>query len=82
MIKGRVSATPTSMKIWLRSGAAASQIVMPGGTTLGQIVTPSPAMPRKNSAIASQNGAELPVPRIDRIKAAATNAVITGTGAA
>ena len=55
---------------------------MPGGTTLGQIVTPSPAMPRKNSAIASQNGAELPVPRIDRIKAAATSAVITGTGAA
>jgi len=56
-------------------------MVIPGGTTFGQIVTPSPAMPSKNSASASQNGAESPAPRIARISASATSTVMIGTGA-
>ena len=82
MISGSVIATPISMKTWLRLGAAASQMVIPGGTTFGQMVTPSPAIPRKNNASASQNGALWASPRIARISAIATSPVITGTGAA
>src|SRR3546814_16604996 len=56
LISGMVIATPMSMKTWLRSGAAASQIVTDGGTTFGHIVTPSLAIPKKNSVKLSQKG--------------------------
>lgn len=71
---------PTSRNAWLSGGAAASQMLMEGGTMAGNMLMPSPAKQRANQPSAHRNG-ESSSPRArPRQNRYASEASSTGTG--